>query len=80
MRVQQISHSSMIERIAYDDAASILSIWFRDTGKYLYYDTPRAIYDGLCDAESPGTFFNAHIKDHYRCARDPERRRFGPNA
>ncbi len=70
----------MIDRIAYDDAASILCITFRDTGKYLYYDVPRAVYDALCAAPSHGAFFNAHVKGRYRFARDPERRRFGPKA
>lgn len=69
----------MIDRIAYDEAATTLCIWFRDNGKYVYYDVPRAIYDALCRAASHGAYFNAHIKGRYRCVRDPDRRRFGPN-
>lgn len=69
----------MIDRIGFDDDADILSISFRDTGKYVYYDVPAATFQAFCNAPSAGTFFNAHIKDHFRCRRDPERRRFGPN-
>ncbi len=70
----------MIDRIGFDDDAGILSISFRDTGKYLYYDVPAATFDAFCKAVSAGTFFNECIKDRFRCARDPDRRRFGPNA
>ncbi|HEV7311200.1 KTSC domain-containing protein [Sphingopyxis sp.] len=80
MRARRFTRSSMIEHVAYDEAASVLCITFRDSGKYLYHDVPRAIYDGLCAAESPGAFFNAHIKENFRCERDPSRRRFGPGA
>jgi len=80
MRARRFTTSTMIERVAYDEAAAILAISFRGTGKYLYYDVPRAVYEALCDAPSLGTYFNAHIRDQYRCARDPDVRRFGPNA
>lgn len=70
----------MIDHVAYDEAASILFITFRDSGKYLYHDVPREIYEGLCSAQSLGAFFNAHIKDHFRCERDPARKRYGPRA
>lgn len=80
MRARRFTKSTMIEGVGYDEAASILCITFRETGKYLYYDVPRALYEGLCNADSLGAFFNAHIKDRFRCVRDPARRRFGPNA
>ncbi len=80
MRARRIARSSMIERVAYDEAASILCIWFRETGKYLYFDVPHEIYEDLCRAPSPGAFFNSAIKDRFRCQRDPAVRRFGPNA
>lgn len=70
----------MIDRIGYDDDTGTLSISFRDTGKYLYHGVPAVIFDAFGHASSAGTFFNEHIKDHFRCERDPERRRFGPNA
>jgi hypothetical protein len=78
MRARRFSRSSMIDHVAYDEAASVLCITFRDSGKYLYHEVPRAIYERLCRADSLGAFFNAHIKDHFRCERDPARRRFGP--
>jgi hypothetical protein len=70
--------SSMIDRICYDEDDNSLSIWFRATGRYVYYDVPDGIYDGLKAAASAGRYFNERIKGRYRCAFDPERRRFRP--
>jgi hypothetical protein len=77
MRAARLS-SSVIERIAYDEEARSLSLWFRQTGRYIYSDVPRAIYDGLREAPSAGRYFNACIKRRYPCRPDPERRRFRP--
>jgi hypothetical protein len=70
--------SSVIERILYDEEAGDLSIWFRETGRYIYSDVPKALYDGLCKAPSAGRYFNACIKRRFPCRPDPERRRFRP--
>ena len=77
MRARKLK-SSVIERVAFDDEAHVLTISFRRTGKYLYYDVPRAIYDALCAASSAGAYFNACVKGRFRCRPDPERRRFRP--
>lgn len=80
MRVCRFPSSSMIERIAYDDAARILWISFSGTGVYLYDGVPAALFEEFCRAPSAGGFFNERIKDRYSFRRDPARRRFGPNA
>jgi hypothetical protein len=80
MRAHRFLKSTMIDRIGYDDDTGILSISFRDSGKYLYHEVPTVIFEAFCQALSAGTFFNERIKDRFRCVRDPERRRFGPNA
>lgn len=67
----------MIDRIGYDEAAATLCISFRETGKYFYYDVPPELFDDFRRAASAGRFFNEHIKDRFRCRRDPARRRFG---
>jgi hypothetical protein len=77
MRAAKLN-SSLISRIAYDEEAGALSIWFRETGRYVYYGVPRAIYDALKKAPSAGRFFNECIKRRYQCSFDPERRRFRP--
>jgi hypothetical protein len=78
MRAATLS-SSVIQRIAYDEEAAALSIWFKETGRYIYSNVPRAIYDGLRRAPSAGRYFNECIKRRYPCRPDPERRRFRPH-
>jgi hypothetical protein len=79
MRAAKLS-SSAIARIAYDDDASTLSIWFRKSGLYVYFGVPRAVYDMLKKAPSAGTYFCECIKGRYPCTFDPARRRFKPAA
>lgn len=70
--------SSMIDKVAYDDQSGTLSIWFRQTGRYVYFDVPRAIFEALKAAPSAGRYFNECIKRRYRCTFDPARRRYRP--
>jgi hypothetical protein len=70
--------STVIAKAAYDEEAKSLSIWFRETGRYIYSDVPRAIYEGLKKAPSAGRYFNECIKRRYPCRPDPERRKFRP--
>lgn len=72
--------SSAIERIAYDDSTRELSIWFRESGRYVYYDVPGAIYEALRQCSSAGRLFNECIKGRYRCSFDPRRRKYRPAA
>lgn len=80
MRACRFKQSSMIDRASFDDEARTLSISFRATGRYVYYDVPDSLFEALCGAASAGIFFNEKIKGHFRCSRDPDRRRFGPKA
>jgi hypothetical protein len=80
MLAHRFRDSSMIDRVAFDDAAQTLCVSFKQTGKYLYYDVPEAVFAAMCRAKSAGQFFNEHVKGKFRCRRDPERRRFGPSA
>jgi hypothetical protein len=77
MRAARLS-SSVIDRILYDEEQKALSIWFRETGRYIYSDVPSAVYDGLCRAPSAGRYFNQCIKRRFPCRPDPERRKFRP--
>ena len=70
--------SSVIARIAYGEAESTLSIWFRETGRYVYSQVPPTIFEGLRKAPSAGRYFNECIKRRYPCRPDPERRKFRP--
>lgn len=78
MRAARLS-SSVIARIAYDEEEKALSIWFRETGRYIYSNVPGAVYEGLRKAPSAGRYFNACIRRRFPCRPDPERRRFRPD-
>jgi hypothetical protein len=63
-------NSTAIARAEYDEKTRTLSIWFRDSGgPYEFYGVPRAVYEGLIRAISPGTYYNMHIRDRYRSNR-----------
>ena len=70
--------SSAISRAVYDDNSRTLSLWFKDSGLYVYFDVPPDVFDGLKAASSPGRYFCDAIKGRYRCAYDPARKRFRP--
>ena len=72
--------STVIDRIIYDEDEHALTICFSETGRYVYYDVPRRVYDSLRDAPSAGRAYNALVKGRYRCAFDPRRRRFRPSS
>jgi hypothetical protein len=78
MRAARLS-SSVIARVAYDEEERALSIWFKETGRYIYSNVPKAIYEGICKAPSAGRFFNECIKRRFPCRPDPERRKFRPS-
>lgn len=56
-------NSSAISRIEW--SGGTLSIWFRETGRYDYYDAPERVYLSFLNAPSKGQFFNDHIRDQY---------------
>lgn len=58
--------SSNIEAIGYDDDTQELHVQFLSGGFYIYYDVPRAIFDGLMYAPSKGSFLNREVKGVYQ--------------
>lgn len=59
-------NSSAIHYIDYDDAAATLRVQFTPHGRvYDYYGVPRVHFERLCQASSPGGYFNRHIAPYY---------------
>lgn len=58
--------SSVIRAAAYDEELEELTVTFTSGKRYVYFDVPEWVYDGLLAAESAGEYFNRHIKDRYR--------------
>lgn len=61
--------SSTVESVGYDDESSTLEIAFHNGSIYQYFDVPRAVYDMMLQAESPGGFLHEQIRGMYRYAR-----------
>lgn len=66
---QQINHadvdSSSIRSIGYDEDTRELHIAFHDTGRYVYSNVPKHIYDGLMMAGSKGAYMHNTVKGRY---------------
>ena len=59
--------SSVIRKRFYDPGASRLTITFVTGRIYVYEDVPPDVIADFDAAFSKGQFFNAHIRDRYRC-------------
>ena len=58
-------NSSAIDRVEYDPASRVLSIWFSSSRRYDYQNVPSGIYHSLIHASSVGTFYHRHVRDRY---------------
>lgn len=54
--------SSNLKSVGYDASSQTLEIEFHHGGIYEYYNVPSGIYEGLMNASSHGTYFDANIK------------------
>lgn len=61
--------SSTIVRFRYESATRVLTVEFKNGGRYNYYDVPDAIFERMKSAPSKGQFLAQTIKGIYRYAR-----------
>jgi lysyl-tRNA synthetase class 2 len=59
--------STVIRERSYDSGSSRLTITFVTGRIYVYEDVPSRVVADFNAAGSKGRFFNAHIRDQYRC-------------
>ena len=67
--------STVIRRFDYLPALRALDVEFVSGRRYRYADVPEDLAEAFRSAFSKGRFFNARIRDHYRCvelAPEPE--------
>lgn len=59
-------NSSAVHATFYNINTATLTIWFQqgDQG-YDFYRVPEAVFRGLVTANSPGTYYNEHIRGRY---------------
>lgn len=70
--------SSLVEHVAFDEDEGILTITLAGKRRYAYFEVPQALYRQLCQAPSPGRFYNEQIKQRFACREVGARRRFRP--
>jgi KTSC domain len=58
--------STTLTSAAYDPASQVLSLRFRSSAVYCYFDVPTVVYYDLLAAESKGSFFNRNIRRQFR--------------
>jgi hypothetical protein len=59
--------SSVVASHSYDPASGDLTIRFTTGRAYVYLDVQPEVAAAFAIALSKGAFFNARIRDHYRC-------------
>jgi len=51
----------MLSAVGYDAEAKELIAVFQSGGTWRYREVPKAIYDGLLEASSKGSYMHAHV-------------------
>ena len=68
MRRTPVNSSNLVS-VGYDPISLTLEVEFRRGSVYQYFDVPEFEHQELMDAESHGTYFNANIRDDYKCTK-----------
>jgi hypothetical protein len=61
--------SSNIAGFDYDKDRQVLTVEFKNGGRYNYYEVPETVFDGMKAASSKGQFLAQNVKSIYRYAR-----------
>jgi hypothetical protein len=66
---RQLVNSSSLRSMGYDPRSQTLEVEFHNTGVYQYFGVPRTVVEEMLAQHSLGAYFNAEIRDIYRCVR-----------
>lgn len=66
---RDLTISSNIASIGYDDASDVLEVEFKHGAVYQYYGVPQSLHENLMQQQSKGKFFNTYIKNAYPYSR-----------
>jgi hypothetical protein len=61
--------SSTIARFRYASEMRVLTVEFKNGGRYDYFDVPEIVFERMKTASSKGQFLAQNIKNAYRYAR-----------
>lgn len=62
---KDLSHSSALSSVSYDDEDQILEVTFNSGQSYTFSQVPQDIFEGLVGSPSPGRFYHSVIKGNY---------------
>ena len=68
MTLQPINSSSLAA-IGYDADTQTLTVEFRKSGTYEFFEVPESIYQELMSAGSHGEYFGRNVRGKYRYAK-----------
>ena len=57
--------STTLATVAYDAAALVLWLEFRNHAAYCYFGVPAAVHQALMGADSKGAYFNRHVRNRF---------------
>jgi hypothetical protein len=57
--------SSFLTRCTWDPETEELQLQFASGKTYSFDGVPASVYQGLLEADSPGRYYHANIKDNY---------------
>jgi hypothetical protein len=66
---RRLVNSSSLRSLGYDPRSQMLEIEFHSGSVYQYFGVPRTVLEEMLGQHSLGTYFNAEIRDVYRCVR-----------
>lgn len=61
--------SSNLAGFGYEPTTRVLTVEFKASGKYNYYDVPQQVFEQMKTASSRGQFHAQNIKGRFRYAR-----------
>lgn len=65
MITQQINGTN-IKTVKFDPMVNKLTVIFQDGSEWDYAGVPVRLFQAMIHADSPGSYFNSHIKPRYR--------------
>jgi KTSC domain len=63
------SESSTIARIGYDSDSQTMTVEFKNSATYNYFDVPAHVFQAISNAPSKGQYLAQQVKGTYRYAR-----------
>ena len=65
-------NSTTLSTVAYDAAAQLLQLVFRNGAAYCYFGVPSDVYQDLMSADSMGAYFTRNIRPRFPYQKLPE--------